>query len=57
MSKKTKTFPLKEFWEQKLNIKYDTEIVSRFFRKFNFFHLVSGSQPAILSDPASSAML
>lgn len=36
---------------------YREAIVSRFFRKFNFCHLVSSSQPAILSDPASSAML
>lgn len=26
MFKNTKVFPLKEFWEQKLNIKYDTEL-------------------------------
>ena len=32
-------------------------IVSRFFRKFNFCRLVSGSQPAMLSDSVSSAML
>ena len=32
MSRKTKSYPLKEFWERKLNIKYDTEI--EYYKKF-----------------------
>lgn len=32
-------------------------IVSSFFRKFNFCHLVSGSQPAMISDSSSSSGL
>lgn len=31
-------------------------IVSRFFRKFNFCRLVSGSQPAMLSGSVSDSM-
>jgi len=32
MFRKTKTFPLKEFWEHKLNIKYNIEI--EYYKKF-----------------------
>jgi hypothetical protein len=32
MSRKTKSYPLKEFWERKLNIKYNTEI--EYYKKF-----------------------
>ncbi len=35
----------------------DMMIVSRFFRKFNFCRLVTGSQPAMISDSNSSSGL
>ena len=34
----------------------NTKIVSRFFRKFNFCRLVSGSQPAMLLGSVSDSM-